>query len=65
MSRWILVEAVHSHVRYAPNSDLTNFYKRLAKKRGTSKAAVAAASKLLRIMYRMLKENRGYVQCHT
>ena len=66
MLRWILTEAVHTHVRYAPNSDLTNFYKhRLAKKRGTSKATVAAASKLLRIIYWVSKENRGYVQCHT
>ncbi len=63
MLRWVLVEAVHSHVRYAKNSTITNFYKRLAKKRGTSKAAVAAASKLLRIIYWMLKNNMTFYQC--
>jgi transposase len=58
--RWILTECVHSHVRTAKESDLTKFYTRIAKKRGSSKAAAAAASKLLRIIYWVLKENRPY-----
>jgi transposase len=58
--RWILTECVHSHVRTAKESDLSKFYTRLAKKRGSSKAAAAAASKLLRIIYWVLKENRPY-----
>ena len=65
MMRWLLVEAVHTHVRYAPDSDITKFYKRLAKKRGTSKAAVAVASKMLRVIYWMLKEKREFVACHS
>ena len=58
--RWLLVEAVHSHVGHAPDSDITAFYKRLAKKRGTGKAAVAAASKLLRVIFRMLVEGKAF-----
>ncbi|RNJ75979.1 MAG: IS110 family transposase [Nitrosopumilus sp. D6] len=60
MMRWALVEAVHTHVRRFPETDLSIFYKRLEKKRGRSKATVAAASKLLRIMYWMLKEGKDF-----
>jgi len=63
MLRWVLVESVHSHIRYANNSVITKFYKRLAKKRSSSKAAVAAASKMLRIIYWMLKCNMTFDQC--
>lgn len=59
--RWVLVQAVHSHVRYAKDSDLTAFYKRIARKRGRGIAAVAAASKMLRMMYWMLVEQREFV----
>ena len=58
--RWILVECIHAHVRLEKESSLTKFYKNLAKRRGSSKAAVAAASKLLRIIYWILKEKRAY-----
>ena len=61
MLRWILVEAAHTHARYAPDSDITAFYRRIAKRRGTSKAAVAAASKMLRVIYWMLSEKREFV----
>ena len=63
MLRWVLVESIHTHVRNDKNSNITKFYKRLAKKRGTSKAAVAAASKLLRIIYWMLRNNMTFYQC--
>ena len=58
--RWILVECVHTHVRTEKESNLTKFYTHLAKKRGSSKAAAASASKLLRIIYWVLKEKRPY-----
>ena len=61
MVRWVLTEAVHSHVRYAPKSDITVFYKRLAKKRGSGKATVAAAAKMLRVIFWMLKDRREFV----
>jgi len=63
MMRWVLVEAVHTHVRCAKDSSITKFYVRLAKTRGTSKAAVAAASKLLRVVYWMLREGREFAEC--
>jgi transposase len=58
--RWILVECIHAHVRLEKESSLTKFYKNLARRRGSSKASVAAASKLLRIIYWILKEKRAY-----
>jgi len=63
MTRWVLVEAVHTHARCAKDSSVTKFYRRLAKTRGTPKAAVAAASKLLRVIYWMLKEKREFREC--
>ncbi len=61
MLRWILVEAVHTYARYAPDSNIAAFYRRIAKRCGTSKAAVAAASKMLRVIYWMLSEKREFV----
>ena len=58
--RHVLVEAAHSHARFAPHSKLTQFYRRIQAKRGTSKAAVATASKMARIMYQMLKNGREF-----
>ena len=52
--RWVLTEAVKSHVRYSKKSPISLFYSRLAKKRGKSKATVAAAAKLLKFVYWML-----------
>jgi len=63
MMRWVLVEAVHTHARCARDSSITKFYRCLAKTRGTSKAAVAAASKMLRVVYWMLKERREFAEC--
>jgi hypothetical protein len=38
-------------------------YQRLAEKKGNSKAAVAAASKLLRVVYWIMKEQREFGIC--
>lgn len=61
--RWVLVEATHSHLRFCKAKDecrLCQFYRRVEKKRKGKIAVVAAAAKLLRIMYWMLKLNRPY-----
>lgn len=58
--RWVLAECVHSHIRYQKDSNITRFYHRIAKRRGNAKATVAATSKLLRIVYWVLKEQREY-----
>jgi transposase len=65
MLRWILAEAVHTHVRYAPDSDVSAFYRRIAKRRGTAKATIAAASKMLRFIYWMLSERRKFVNTYS
>ena len=64
MVRWILTEAVKCHTRFEPDSDITKFYLHTKKKRGHSKAVVAASSKMLRVMYWMLKEKREFVVHH-
>jgi transposase len=58
--RWILTECAKTHVRTQKDGDLARFYQELAKRRGKSKAAVATASKLLRIVYWVLREKRPY-----
>ena len=61
--RWVLTECAHAI--HAKNSDITKFYNRIKKKIGSSKAAVATASKLLRVIYWMLKERREFVQNYS
>jgi transposase len=58
--RWIIIECTRTHVRTASDSNIARFYLRLAKKKGNSVAAVAAASKLLRVVYWVMKEKREY-----
>ncbi len=58
--RWIMVECVGSHIRTQPDSNITKFYYRLAKKKGSAKATVAASSKMLKIVYWIMKEKREY-----
>lgn len=58
--RWVLVEAAHSHVRFARGSPHAVRYNRLAKKRGKGKAAVATAAHMLRMMHRMLTSSIAY-----
>jgi transposase len=59
--RWIMLECVYSHIRTDKNSNITLHYRRLSKSKGNSKAAVAAASKLLKVVYWVLKDRRKYV----
>ena len=58
--RWIIVEALHTHIINDPGSTITSFYKHLAKRKGKSKAIIAASNKLLKAVYWILKENRPY-----
>ena len=61
MARHVLVEAALSHRNHAKDkSSIVQFYKRKVKKMGKSKARVAMAAKLLRAIYHMLRENRGF-----
>ena len=56
--RWILVEAAHIAVRKDPA--LKEFYQRIRYKKGTHKATVAVARKLLTYVYHILKRQEAY-----
>lgn len=60
MLRYLLVEAVHTAIRY--DEDLERFYKRVAERRGRPKAKVAAARKLLIRAYIMLRDEIDYAE---
>jgi transposase len=60
MLRYLLVEAVHTAIRY--DEDLKRFYKRVAERRGRPKAKVAAARKLLIRAYIMLRDEIDYAE---
>lgn len=59
--RWIMIECVRAHIRLNRDCNITQFYIRLAKRKGNnSKAVVAAASKLLKVVYWVMKEKRKF-----
>jgi transposase len=59
MLNWIMVQCTRVHVRWC-DSSITRFYMELAKRRGEKVAIVAAARKLMRAMYIMLKEEKAF-----
>ena len=62
--RWVLTEAALAHMIHAKGTTvLTEFYKRVARKRGTSKAIVATAAKMLRVIFWMLKKRITFAEC--
>lgn len=56
---WIMIQCTRVHVRWC-DSAITRFYKDLVKRRGEKVAIVAAARKLMRAMYIMLKEEKPF-----
>ena len=58
--RYLIVEAITSHVRWAKDSSLTKFYMRMKRRKGASRAKVATAAKAVRMVYWMLREDREY-----
>ena len=58
--RWILGQCTRINIRNEPGGRLALFYDRLARKKGSQKAIVAATAKLLRIIYWMLREGEPY-----
>lgn len=58
--RWILIEAARVHVQWCPDSKITKHYERIKRKRGENIAAVAAARKLLQVIYHMLKKKEEF-----
>jgi transposase len=58
--RWVLNQCTWVHVRNEPEGSIAVFYERLRRKKGHSKASVAASAKLLKVVYWVLKEKRPY-----
>ncbi|MEM3085376.1 MAG: transposase [Nitrososphaerales archaeon] len=58
--RWVMIECTHVHIRTAPESNVAKFYAKMARKKGKQKAVVAAASKLLKVAYCVMKERTKY-----
>jgi transposase len=58
--RWILNQCARMHMRMEPNGTVATFYARLARKKGGSKAIVAAPAKLLKVVFWVMKERRPY-----
>jgi len=58
--RWMLTEAVHTHTHCEPDSRLSRFYAKVARRRGKQKAIVATARKLLLMIYWMLWTKEPY-----
>jgi transposase len=56
--RWVLTQSVHIHLKY--DTHLTHFYHTVAHRRGKKIAIVATASKLLRVIYWMLKNQEKF-----
>ena len=59
MLNWIMIQCTRVHVRWC-DSSITRFYVELARRRGEKVAIVAAARKLMRAMYIMLKEEKTF-----
>jgi transposase len=59
MLNWIMIQCPRVHVRRC-DSSITRFYTELAMRRGEKVAIVAAARKLMRAMYIMLKEEQAF-----
>ena len=58
--RWILTEAVHIHVRVCPDSRLSRFHSRIARRRCKQIAVISTAKKLLHTIYWMLLKEEEY-----
>jgi transposase len=60
--RRLLIQCAWVHVTKCKNSSLTQFYNRLAKKKGKNKAIVATTRKMVKVIYWMLKDKEP---CHV
>ena len=60
MLNWIMVQCAHIHVLNCDSSSITRHYKRIKESRGSKVAIVAAARKLMKAIYMMLKEERNF-----
>lgn len=59
--RWILVQCTHSSIASSKNHKLKQFYMRLKRRVGTTKAITATARKMLVIIWYLVHKNEFYV----
>lgn len=59
--RWLLVEVSWTHRVHARTGEVAKYARRLSRRRGKMRGTVAAAHKLLKIIYAILKERRAYL----
>jgi hypothetical protein len=52
------------HLAHSDDTSLTRFFWRVSKEKGRQKAAAATARKLLKVIYRLLKERREFRPFH-
>lgn len=57
MLNWIMVQCTHTHARYCQSSITVHYNKIKNRKRNNKIAIIAAARKLMRVIYVMLKED--------
>jgi transposase len=60
MLNWIMVQCTRVHVHRCESSAITKFYEQVSARRGEKIAIVAAARKLMRAVYIMLKEEQAF-----
>jgi len=60
MLNWIMVQCTHTHVRYCQPSITVHYNKIKNRKRNNKIAIIAAARKLMRVIYVILKEDRPF-----
>jgi transposase len=58
--QWLLIELSWTHRQRAPRGDVGRVGTRVSRRRGKGKGTVAAAHKLLKIIFAILKERRPY-----
>jgi len=58
--RWVLNQCTRIHIKTEPDGTVAAFYNKLERKKGDPKAIVTASSKLLKIVFWVLKERRAY-----
>lgn len=59
MLNWIMVQCTHTHVRYCQSSITVHYNKIKNRKRNNKFAIIAAARKLMRVIYVMLNKGRS------
>lgn len=60
ITRWTLVECTHVHIRHCKDSVITKFYNRVYRRKGKKKAIVAAARKMIDVIYSVWYNKREF-----